>query len=291
MTVRTLTQPDNSTQTGAQYKGAIDDAVNVLAQIGGLFAPHAKTVPDLTVLVDAGRLFAAGAIATQNQQTVSGFRGRRVDATHRPHRAGPDDGRGLPRGWRRVRLAGGAGRSRRQDTDARRSARSPPSTTAIANTMITDERSGVAPAFGNLAFPATQVPSSDPNTLDDYEEGSWTPTLGGTTTYGIRTGTYTKIGRVVHAHLNDFAITTLGTGSATQVDGLPFAVNIANGSGTFAPSSSGTCASAIVSATGEAGGSSTIIQMRSRLAAAASDGANNFFGNSTTLRGLITYYV
>jgi hypothetical protein len=290
MTVRTLTQPDNSTQTGAQYKGAIDDAVNVLAQIGGLFAPHAKTVPDLTVLVDAGRLFAAGAIATQNQQTVSGFVA--AASTQRIDRIVLDQTTGAA-----SRVAGvesGSPVAPAVPAGKIPCAQVGPfttSTTAIANTMITDERSGVAPAFGNLAFPATQVPSSDPNTLDDYEEGSWTPTLGGTTTYGIRTGTYTKIGRVVHAHLNDFAITTLGTGSATQVDGLPFAVNIANGSGTFAPSSSGTCASAIVSATGEAGGSSTIIQMRSRLAAAASDGANNFFGNSTTLRGLITYYV
>jgi hypothetical protein len=290
MTVRTLTQPDNSTQTGAQYKGAIDDAVNVLAQIGGLFAPHAKTVPDLTVLVDAGRLFAAGAIATQNQQTVSGFVA--AASTQRIDRIVLDQTTGAA-----SRVAGvesGSPVAPAVPAGKIPCAQVGPfttSTTAIANTMITDERSGVAPAFGNLAFPATQVPSSDPNTLDDYEEGSWTPTLGGTTTYGIRTGTYTKIARVVHAHLNDFAITTLGTGSATQIDGLPFAVNIANGSGTFAPSSSGTCASAIVSATGEAGGSSTIIQMRSRLAAAASDGANNFFGNSTTLRGLITYYV
>ena len=32
---------------------------------------------------------------------------------------------------------------------------------------------------GQLKFPATQSASADANTLDDYEEGSFTPTLGG----------------------------------------------------------------------------------------------------------------
>jgi len=53
-----------------------------------------------------------------------------------------------------------------------------------------------------ITFPATQSASADANTLDDYEEGTWTPTLnfdiGGTgIVYGTRQGTYTKIGRVV----------------------------------------------------------------------------------------------
>ena len=58
--------------------------------------------------------------------------------------------------------------------------------------------------YGNLQFPATQNPSGDANTLDDYEEGTWTvtvtPTDSGTITLqaGEQTGAYTKIGRVVH---------------------------------------------------------------------------------------------
>src|SRR3569623_1696890 len=53
---------------------------------------------------------------------------------------------------------------------------------------------------GQLAFPATQNPSANANTLDDYEEGSWTPTVSFTgastgVTYGGTTlGRYTKIG-------------------------------------------------------------------------------------------------
>jgi hypothetical protein len=56
--------------------------------------------------------------------------------------------------------------------------------------------------FANLSgitFPATQVPSADANTLDDYEEGTWTPTDqsgAGLTLTGMN-GYYTKIGRNV----------------------------------------------------------------------------------------------
>jgi hypothetical protein len=52
-----------------------------------------------------------------------------------------------------------------------------------------------------IAFPATQSASSDANTLDDYEEGTWSPTLttGFTSpTYSVQRGTYTKIGRQVN---------------------------------------------------------------------------------------------
>ena len=54
-----------------------------------------------------------------------------------------------------------------------------------------------------ITFPATQSPSSDANTLDDYEEGTWTPVLSGSTgsaggyTATVAVGRYTKIGRVI----------------------------------------------------------------------------------------------
>src|SRR5678815_603330 len=46
----------------------------------------------------------------------------------------------------------------------------------------------VLTASGQYAFPSTQTPSSDPNTLDDYEEGTWTPSVGGTATYTTQSG-------------------------------------------------------------------------------------------------------
>jgi hypothetical protein len=73
-----------------------------------------------------------------------------------------------------------------------------------------------------ITFPATQSASTDANTLDDYEEGSWTPTLGGTSTYTIQAGTYVKVGKVVTAWF-DISISAIGTGNITGViSGLPF---------------------------------------------------------------------
>lgn len=80
---------------------------------------------------------------------------------------------------------------------------------------------------GQIIFPAVQVPSTNANTLDDYEEGTWTPTLsfgGGSTgiTYLTRIGSYIKIGRLVFI---DFEIDLTSKGSSTGsalISGLPF---------------------------------------------------------------------
>jgi len=49
-----------------------------------------------------------------------------------------------------------------------------------------------------ITFPATQSASSDANTLDDYEEGTWTPTSpGGGYVFSTVSGKYTKIGNRV----------------------------------------------------------------------------------------------
>ena len=89
---------------------------------------------------------------------------------------------------------------------------------------------------GQIAFPATQNASAGANTLDDYEEGTWTPGVsfgGGTTgiTYTTQTGRYTKIGRLV---IVEGQIVLSAKGSSTGnavVTGLPFTTAIAGGSG------------------------------------------------------------
>jgi hypothetical protein len=77
-----------------------------------------------------------------------------------------------------------------------------------------------------VQFPATQVASADANTLDDYEEGSWTPTAfggssSGTTTYGTRAGRYTKIGNQVTASFFMQVTGMTGTG-VLLIGGQPF---------------------------------------------------------------------
>jgi len=51
-----------------------------------------------------------------------------------------------------------------------------------------------------ITFPATVSLSSNANTLDDYEEGTWTPNVGQITVVGTfsSSGTYTKIGSLVY---------------------------------------------------------------------------------------------
>jgi hypothetical protein len=80
-----------------------------------------------------------------------------------------------------------------------------------------------------VAFPTTQVASSDANCLDDYEEGTFTPTVGGsisngTAVYTKQIGLYTKIGRIVQIQI--FVEWNTGTATGTQtVIGLPFTSN------------------------------------------------------------------
>ena len=63
--------------------------------------------------------------------------------------------------------------------------------------------------------------TGDANKLDDYEEGTWTPALGGGATATGMTGTYTKVGRLVTAHLHLENSTISGTPDYI-VSGLPF---------------------------------------------------------------------
>jgi hypothetical protein len=83
-----------------------------------------------------------------------------------------------------------------------------------------------------IAFPSTQTASSDANTLDDYEEGTWTPTVTsetGTITAYTSEGTYTKIGNTVNVmfYVN---LTTVGTaGGRMFIDGFPFTANYSVG--------------------------------------------------------------
>ena len=72
-----------------------------------------------------------------------------------------------------------------------------------------------------ITFPATQSASTDANTLDDYEEGTWTPSIGGTATYNEAVGNYVKVGKMVTVNA-DIWIASIGTGSAGTVSGLPF---------------------------------------------------------------------
>ena len=65
------------------------------------------------------------------------------------------------------------------------------------------------------------------NTLDDYEEGTWTPTIYGDTTAGSTSGgtiggTYTKIGNMVIAAFSFLDITVASAAGVLKIGGFPF---------------------------------------------------------------------
>lgn len=81
-----------------------------------------------------------------------------------------------------------------------------------------------------ITFPATQSASSNANTLDDYEEGTWTPVLTfatGTITYtaSSENGSYTKIGNLVTCKVQlILSAFSAGAASGAARISLPFTV-------------------------------------------------------------------
>ena len=83
---------------------------------------------------------------------------------------------------------------------------------------------------GQIKFPATQNASSDVNTLDDYEEFTWTPVLTCVTvgnlsvTHSAQIGDGTKIGKETRLSffLSTSAFTHTTAGGNVRVTGSPF---------------------------------------------------------------------
>ena len=97
------------------------------------------------------------------------------------------------------------------------------------------------------------------NALDDYEEGTWTPSFGGTTFSGTIAATYTKIGRLVTVQMNFVNQTLASSAGTASISGLPFTCN----SATFGIVSFTFCDALLASvASGYVGVSGTAIQIR-----------------------------
>ena len=85
-----------------------------------------------------------------------------------------------------------------------------------------------------ITFPATQSASSDANTLDDYEEGTWTPTDASAAGLTLTTlyAKYTKIGNMVY-FCAEITYPSNADGNRVSVGGLPFTSNSAMAYGGF----------------------------------------------------------
>jgi len=99
----------------------------------------------------------------------------------------------------------------------------------VANTLGVGATTPSTSGAG-ISFPATQSPSSDVNTLDDYEEGTWTPVVNGQNQASC---IYNKIGRLVTL-AGDITLSFTG-GVQNTMSGLPFGVNSASQYGNVLP--------------------------------------------------------
>jgi hypothetical protein len=109
------------------------------------------------------------------------------------------------------------------------------STPAFASTIgvggATPSTSGAG-----ITFPATQSASSNANTLDDYEEGSWTPNdasgAGLSFTGASGTSQYTKIGNMVFLS-TEIIFPSTANGAEITIGGLPFTAAAVPNQGAF----------------------------------------------------------
>jgi hypothetical protein len=138
------------------------------------------------------------------------------------------------------------------------------------------------------------------NALDDYEEGTWTPTMtysgGGSATLSEALGHYTKIGRFVNIMLTITCSAQGGGSGDVQFNNLPFQAGSTtgfriNGFATYATGFNSINSIPVL----YYGGSGTIMQLfHWGGAGAASNMVNvtrNNITSSTTIRASINYYV
>ena len=159
-------------------------------------------------------------------------------------------------------------------------------------------------ASKGIKFPATDVAATDANTLDDYEEGSWTPAITFATpgnlsvTYASQLAYYTKVGRKVDVTfaINTSAFTHTTAAGDLQITGLPFTVSSAlslaryQGAMRFGGITKATYTNFTIDAT--AGNAFLIVSAGgSGVAASTVAAADMPTGGTIVLRGSVTYFV
>jgi hypothetical protein len=136
------------------------------------------------------------------------------------------------------------------------------------------------------------------NTLDDYEEGTWTPVISADavpSAYASQVGVYTKVGRLVTV-IFVINISTIGSfaGAATKITGFPFT------SGDLSTHTFGTLfldgTASAVQAAGDLGiklsnnTSQALFQMNSGNTSGDNNVNANVIDTGTFIHGTITYF-
>jgi hypothetical protein len=101
-----------------------------------------------------------------------------------------------------------------------------------SNALTYDVDNGIS--VSRITFPSSASLRASANTLDDYEEGTWTPAfyppLATAASYWIQEGQYTKIGNFVffRLRLSWSSIEFNNPNDVPWISGLPFASNVTN---------------------------------------------------------------
>ena len=105
---------------------------------------------------------------------------------------------------------------------------------ATSGTVVTKDTNGIISVNG-VQFPATQSASANANTLDDYEEGTWTPVIENSSgsqsiNLGASAGDYIKIGRMVWVGISAYAINSSAITASSHMflRGFPFSCGTTN---------------------------------------------------------------
>jgi hypothetical protein len=173
--------------------------------------------------------------------------------------------------------------------------------TAISASTIGVGGATPSTSGAGITFPATQSASTDANTLDDYEEGTWTPVIadaatgGNTGTFTNNGATYTKIGRQVtlQAYLNAINTTGMTAGNAFYVRGLPFTAS-STSQGNFYTYRVGRDASTVSSSVNLGSGNTSVIFSLYTTNSATTDKfilVSNMVSGTSEVILTITYFV
>tara|TARA_R100001594_G_scaffold45484_1_gene78383 strand:+ start:97 stop:597 length:501 start_codon:yes stop_codon:yes gene_type:complete len=98
---------------------------------------------------------------------------------------------------------------------------------SIANEDLTITDGDLVFATANKGVVLGVTSNTDGNTVDDYEEGAWTPSIAGAT-LSTAQGQYVKVGRLVTAHFNVVFPSSSDSSQTAVISSLPFANTGAN---------------------------------------------------------------
>lgn len=157
------------------------------------------------------------------------------------------------------------------------------SETGTGNLVLQNTPTLITPVLGVATATSINFGQSP---LDWYQEGTWTPIVGGSATYSMQVGIYTRVGRMVLVKCQ-VQINSIGSGSTGQISGLPFA------SSSIFPGSVGYFSGSATNATAlSCYVNGTTINIGGQTAAASgTTDPITFFANSANIHLSVTYSI